>query len=93
MEPSILEVTPHEGFDTAPLGRAGQIALYRQRLERLLRIDAPAAAAGLTEAEVNRLRGMGVLASIRALTALEAGALASEVLRRAPRRAALTERD
>jgi hypothetical protein len=85
MDTSTLELTTREEVATPSLEQQVRIAFYSRRLERLLRIDARAIS-GLTSAEANRLRSEGVLATIRALTELEAGAVASELLRRAPRR-------
>jgi hypothetical protein len=66
-------------------GRAAAILLYVRRLARLLALE-PTAGAGLTGREQRRLGGRAVLASVRALTELDAGEVASELLREAGRR-------
>ena len=65
--------------------RAYAILLYVRRLARLLALE-PTAGAELTGREQRRLRGRAVLATVRALTELDAGEVASELLREAGRR-------
>ena len=65
--------------------RASAILRYLRRLIRLLALEATGGA-NLTGREQRRLRGRAVLASVRALTELDAGAAASELLREAGRR-------
>jgi hypothetical protein len=64
--------------------RAWAILLYVRRLARLLALE-PTAGAETTSREQRRLRGRAVLASVEALTELDAGPVASEVLREAGR--------
>jgi hypothetical protein len=64
--------------------RASATLLYLRHLVRLVALEA-AGGADLTGREQRRLRGRAVLASVRALTELDDGAAASELLREAGR--------
>jgi hypothetical protein len=65
--------------------RAAAILLYVRRLGRLLALETTNRA-DLTGREQLQLRGRAMLASVRALTELGAGAVASEILRESGRR-------
>jgi hypothetical protein len=71
--------------------RASAILLYHRRLARLLALE-PTADANLTDREQDRLRGRAMLTTIQALTDLDAGAVASELLRETGRRRRRAER-
>jgi hypothetical protein len=71
--------------------RVSAILLYHRRLARLLALE-PAVDADLTGREQRRLRGRAMLATVEALTDLDAGAVASELLREAGRRRRRAER-
>lgn len=56
------------------------LRFYQERLVRLLNLE-PLPTSTLTEEECARLRQLAVVATVGALTALDAGPLASQILR------------
>lgn len=72
-------------------GRRQQLVLlYRQRLERLLRLE-PSFAVDMSRAEQRQLLSHSVLSTIDALTELGDGTTASQCLREAQRRQGVDE--